>query len=181
MKVFKSWICNEIRPISYCLLQNRKPQMANQELKWSGWIRIKLYSSIYSKRLVVEVCFSTPRNRMFWIRPICLIHRKQLQPLDSQKVWRDGIIRGRRHKSLNLLVHIFLEYQHPLNSTPSSARLETKSHQSKQNEMAHSIKPNDIHTTIAFQKLVTSPIPSSTTLELPFILPINQPKWPNAA
>jgi hypothetical protein len=179
MKVFKLWICNEIRPTSYCLLQNRKPQMPNQELRWSGWIRIKLYSSIYSKKLAVEVCpchhISTPRNRTFWIRTICLIHQKQLRPLDSQKVWWDGIIKERRRKSLNLLAHLSLECQHPLNSSLSSAHPEATSSQCrcKPNEMALSIKPKGIHTTTAFQKPVTQLV-TSKTLELPFIL-ANQP------
>ena len=188
MKVFTLWICNEIRPPSYCLSENRKPQMP-QELRWSSWIRIKLYSSIYSKIQGVEVCLSTPQNRTFWIQPICLILQKLLRPLDSQEVWRDEIIKERRRKLLDLLVDLFLECQHQLSSSLSSAHPEITSYQFKQNEMvgclALSIKPKGIHITIPsmVHKLVTSqitPTPSSEALELPVIL-ANQPKWPKAA
>ena len=158
-----------------------------QELRWSSWIRIKLYSSIYSNIQEVEVCLSTPQNRTFWIQPICLILQKLLRPMDSQEVWWDEIIKERRQKLLDLLADLFLECQHQLSSSLSSAHPEIRSYQFKQNEMAGclalSIKPKGIHITIPLHKLVTSqitPLPSSEALELP-VIPANPPKWPRTA
>ena len=137
----------------------------------------------------MEVCLSTPQNRTFWIQPICLILQKLLRPLDSQEVWRDEIIKERRRKLLDLLVDLFLECQHQLSSSLSSAHPEITSYQFKQNEMvgclALSIKPKGTHITTPsmVHKPVTSritPMPSSEALELPVIL-ANQPKWPKAA